>query len=148
MLYCKLEMVVVEWRGSVGGGRSLIPRMHLAPEMHTGSGECTRWCDGGATRRILSTLCKLYVCGGERGGRGGRLTSGGSLRAALALHTHWVSHNQKAWGYVLIILLNSDEILNSLSLRLRVNGCTKQSEGAACAPALTCVFTSVQDISI
>lgn len=53
----------------------------------------------------------------------GRLTSRGSLQAAPVLHTHththWVSHNQKAWGYVLIILLNSDEILNSLSLRLR-----------------------------
>lgn len=134
----------------VGGerGRTLIPGMHLAPIAHAGPHGCERYREAGATRRILSTLCKLYVCGGEWGEEGGWLTSGGSLRAVLALHTHWVSHNQKAWGYVLIILLNSDEILNSLSLRLRVGGCTKQSEGAACAPGLTCVFTSVQDISI
>lgn len=86
---------------------------------------------------LMQTVCLL--------GRHKQSTDEWLIIAIPALHTGY--RIIKAWGYVLIILLNSDEILKSFSLRL-TSRIDETKRGTACALRLTCVFTSVQDISI
>lgn len=86
---------------------------------------------------LMQTVCLLL--------RQKQCTDEWLIMATPALHTGY--RIIKAWGYVLIILLNSDEILKSFSLRLK-SRLDETKHSTACAAGLTCVFTSVQDISI
>lgn len=86
---------------------------------------------------LMQTVCLLW--------RQKQCTDEWLIMATLALHTGY--RIIKAWGYVLIILLNSDEILKSFSLRL-TSRIDETKHSTACTARLTCVFTSVQDISI
>lgn len=78
----------------------------------------------------MQTVCLL--------GRHRQSTDEWLIMATPALHTGY--RIIKAWGYVLIILLNSDEILKSFSLRLTSRIDETKAQHSLCAQAHMCFY--------